>query len=350
MKKIAISVAAGLSLLSLPTFSAEVTTLSDYFDQDGIITTSENYPTLESARQFVKNQEVVGVNNFRHKRELTPLDEQDVVRMNRDTYYSLAVIDVSKGATISLPEIPKGKYMSIQGVTEDHRILPMQYGSGTFELSTTKGDHLYVIVRLDSTFTKNEAHAIQDKMVITAQSDKEFTAEQVNKASFEQTENALKAQMPAIFKREGASALVGMFTAPNDASKELFTKQKYAVGAAVGWGGAQMVDNIYEVSGNYPTDKCYQATFEDPQDQAFWSVTVYNKQGFMFNDVANISSNTAERNADGTYTVSFGCGSDALNNLETENKSNEFNLAFRHYIPSQKVKDGYRILPFVKEK
>ena len=113
MKKIAISVAAGLSLLSLPTFSAEVTTLSDYFDQDGIITTPENYPTLESARQFVKNQEVVGVNNFRHKRELPPLDEQDVVRMNRDTYYSLAVIDVSKGATISLPEIPKGKYMSI---------------------------------------------------------------------------------------------------------------------------------------------------------------------------------------------------------------------------------------------
>lgn len=350
MKKIAISVAAGLSLLSLPTLSAEVTTLSDYFDQDGIIATSENYPTLETARQLVKNQELVGVNKFLHKRQLTPTDEQPVVRMNRDTYYSMAVVDVSKGASVTLPEIPQGKYMSLQIVTEDHRTLPMKYGSGTFELTTTKGSHVYALVRLDASFTEEEVLTIQDQMTINANSNKEFTAEQVNKASFEQTENALKAQMPAIFKREGASALVGMFTAPNDASKELFTKEKYAVGAAIGWGGAQMVDNIYEVSGNYPANKCYQATFEDPQDQAFWSVTVYNKQGFMFNDVANISSNTAERNADGTYTVSFGCGSDALNNLETENKSNEFNLAFRHYIPSQKVKDGYRILPFVKEK
>jgi hypothetical protein len=350
MKKIAISVAAGLSLLSLPTLSAEVDQESQYFSENGIQATVENYPTLESARQFLKNQELVGVNNLLHKRQLTPTDQQPVVRMNRDTYYSLAVVDVSEGATITLPDIPEGKYMSVQGVTEDHRVLPMTYGSGTFELRTTKGEHLYLVVRLDATFSEAEAKAIQDQMIINANSNKEFTAEQVNKASFEQTENALKAQMPTIFKREGASALVGMFTAPNDASKELFTKEKYAVGAAIGWGGAQMVDNIYEVSGNYPTNKCYQATFEDPQDQAFWSVTVYNKQGFMFNDVANISSNTAERNADGTYTVSFGCGSDALNNIETENKSGVFNLGIRHYVPSQKVKDGYRILPFVKEK
>ena len=46
-----------------------------------------------------------------------------------------------------------------------------------------------------------------------------------------------------------------MFTAPTDDSKELFAKKKYAIGAAIGWGGAQLVDNVYEVSGNYPTGR-----------------------------------------------------------------------------------------------
>ncbi|MEZ9903196.1 DUF1214 domain-containing protein, partial [Vibrio breoganii] len=173
-------------------------------------------------------------------------------------------------------------------------------------------------------------------------------AEQVNKASFEKVENELKSQMPTILKRDGSQALSGMFTDPNDESKELFTEEKYAVGAAIGWGGAQMKDNIYEVSGNYPANQCHQATFEDPANQAFWSITVYDKAGFMFNDVANLSSNTAKPNADGSYTISFGCGEDAPNNIQTANDSGVFNLGIRHYMPSQKVKDGYRILPTVK--
>ena len=69
----------------------------------------------------------------------------------------------------------------------------------------------------------------------------------------------------------------------------------------------------------------------------------------MFNDLANMSSNTATPNADGTYTVSFGCGEKAPNNIKTANDSGVFNLTVRHYQPSDLVKvDGYRILPSVK--
>ena len=140
-----------------------------------------------------------------------------------------------------------------------------------------------------------------------------------------------------------------MFTAPTDESNKLFTQEKYEVGAAVGWGGAQVIDNIYEISGNYPADSCQQATFKDPKNKAFWSITVYNKAGFMFNDLANMSSNTASPNADGTYTVSFGCGDKAPNNIKTANDSGVFNLAIRHYQPSKLVSvDGYRIVPTVK--
>jgi hypothetical protein len=165
-----------------------------------------------------------------------------------------------------------------------------------------------------------------------------------------EVENALKAKMPAIVERDGVDALKGMLTDPRDESNEFFTEEKHQVGAAIGWGGAQMIDNIYEISGNFSTDDCYQLTFEDPENKAFWSITVYDEKGFMFNDLANYSSNTAKANEDGTYTVSFGCGEDAPNNLEIANPSNVFNIAVRHYQPSKKVlEDNYRLVPLMKE-
>ncbi|PMG41151.1 hypothetical protein BCU93_09165 [Vibrio breoganii] len=349
MKKLALAVSLGLGIAALPTFAAtEVSNEADFFSKNGEITTVENYAVFESSRQILKNQDLAGINKFHHKRQLTPTDQQPVVRMNRDTYYSMAVVDVSEGASITLPEVPKGKYLSYQVITEDHRIQAMGYGAGTYELKTHTGDHVYIVVRLDATFTEVEARKIQDQMSIDANSNRMFTAEQVDQASFEKVEIGLKSQMPTILKRDGGQALTGMFTDPNDESKELYTEEKYSVGAAIGWGGAQMKDNIYEVSGNYPANQCHQATFEDPANQAFWSITVYDKAGFMFNDVANLSSNTAKSNADGSYTISFGCGEDAPNNIQTANDSGVFNLGIRHYMPSQKVKDGYRILPTVK--
>ena len=69
----------------------------------------------------------------------------------------------------------------------------------------------------------------------------------------------------------------------------------------------------------------------------------------MFNDLANFSSHTAQMNEDGTYTISFGCGKDAPNNLETVNPSGVFNIVVRHFQPSEKVhKEDYRIVPLMK--
>lgn len=326
-----------------------VSTEDAFFSEKGRIVTAATYPTDETSRQILKSQDLVGVNAFSHKRQLTPTDNQPVVRMNRDTYYSMAVVDVSEGASIIMPEIPEGKYMSVQPVTEEHRIQAMKYGPGKFDLTTHFGTHLYLVIRLDRTFTEAEVKEIQDKMVIEANSNEKFTTDPVNEQSFTEVENALKAKMPSIVKRDGVHALQGMFTDPRDESAKLFTDEKYQLGAALGWGGAQMIDNIYEISGNYATDSCYQLTFEDPENKAFWSITVYNKKGFMFNDLANFSSNTAQRNEDGTYTISFGCGNDAPNNLEIDNPSGFFNLAIRHYQPSEKVyEEDYRLIPFMK--
>ena len=79
-------------------------------------------------------------------------------------------------------------------------------------------------------------------------------------------------------------------------------------------------------------------------------ITVYNKKGFMFNDVANVNSYMAKKNTDGTFTVSLGCGDDYPNNIPTKNDSGVFSITARHYGPSDKVRiQGYRLVPLLKK-
>ena len=178
--------------------AAPVTASADFFSPEGRVVTQASYPTDETSRQILQTQSVVGMNRFQHNRKLTPTDDQPVVRMNRDTYYSRVVIDVSEGATITLPDVPEGKYMSFQPVTEDHRIQPMSYGPGTYELATHIGSHVYVIVRLDATFSEEEAARYQNQMSINAASDKMFSTESIEPESFKRVENELKAKMPML--------------------------------------------------------------------------------------------------------------------------------------------------------
>ena len=54
--------------------------------------------------------------------------------MNRDTLYSMGVVDTSKGATITVPELPKDRYASVYLVDNDHYCPFVIYSAGTHEL------------------------------------------------------------------------------------------------------------------------------------------------------------------------------------------------------------------------
>ena len=136
--------------------------VSQFFSEDGLIVTKALYPRAETARQMLDTQSIAGgVIKFAHLSSLTPTDFQPVVRMNRDAYYSKAVVDVSQGATVTLPKMPEGLYLSMQPVTEDHRPQPMSYGGGTYQLATHTGKHLVKIIRQDSNLTSEQAKQYQ---------------------------------------------------------------------------------------------------------------------------------------------------------------------------------------------
>jgi hypothetical protein len=107
--------------------------------------------------------------------------EQFVVRMNRDTPYSVSIIDMSSdNVFVTVPET--NKYVTIQIVDENHETQPMIYGPGKHKI-TAKTDHAFVIVRaLDGN--------IRGDLVIEAGSAKPFKQKEWDMVSFHALDKA----------------------------------------------------------------------------------------------------------------------------------------------------------------
>ena len=112
-----------------------------------IVVTEDNFPTAYSDMRFAALvKQAGGVNKFL-KMPNPPSDpaKQFVVRMNRDTPYSGAVVDMSSGKVyITVPKTKR--YVSIQVVDHNHETQPMIYGPGRHKI-TAKTDYAFVIVR-----------------------------------------------------------------------------------------------------------------------------------------------------------------------------------------------------------
>jgi hypothetical protein len=67
-----------------------------------------------------------GFGKFEHHREVSPVDAQTIIRMNRDTLYSAAVFDLDAGpVTITLPDAGK-RFMALQAINQDEYSLRSQ--------------------------------------------------------------------------------------------------------------------------------------------------------------------------------------------------------------------------------
>lgn len=301
-----------------------------------IIVTEDNFPQAYTNLRFdaIINQ-AGGLNTFREM-STAPSDpaKQFVVRMNRDTHYSTAVFDMTDGVYLTIPETDK--YISVQVVDENHETQPMIYGPGRHKL-TAKTKYAFIAVRsLDDQARRN--------LKAEANSSDPFAVKEWDNESFDKV----------------AASGNTVFTTGYEQSKAFSNTESGQtpywnyVGAAGGWGGAMVVDNIYQTSQYMSSDGCYEMTFADPEARDFWSATVYNGDGYMFNDVANISSEMdPEKNSDGTYTLRFGCVGQANNiPIREGNKTGKFNILVRHYGPSKMVsenEEGYNPTKNIKK-
>ena len=81
--------------------------------------TEENFRQAESDLYFRNSIKLGGDGKFHHIRGAMPIDNQTVIRANRDTLYSSALFDLDAGpVTITLPD-PGGRFMSLQVFDEE---------------------------------------------------------------------------------------------------------------------------------------------------------------------------------------------------------------------------------------
>ncbi|NTU82577.1 MAG: DUF1254 domain-containing protein [Chloroflexales bacterium] len=309
----------------------------------GVPVTQATYCRAESDRTFHNITTMAGgVNRFFHFRNVTPLDDQTVIRMNKDTLYSGAVVDTSSGATITVPEMPEGRYVSVLLIDNDHYCPGVIYCPGAHPLPTdTK--YLLTVVRIQLLRPDDPAdialvNRLQDQFVITAGSADPFPAPQWDPQSLAALTAAYNAEARK-FERYPAGWM-GPRGAVDEATRH--------IGCAGAWGLFPNQDAIYiNYNGNHSTDQGYAATYAVPENTAFWSITVYGADGYMkhANSVLNAFNTTF--NADGTFTVSFGsreqCG-DVPNRLDV---TDGWNFLMRIYRPGPSVLNGSYILPAV---
>jgi hypothetical protein len=113
-----------------------------------------------------------GFGKFEHHRELSPIDAQTIIRMNRDTLYSAAVFDLDAGpVTVTLPDAGK-RFMSMQLINQDEYSLPAAYGAGKRTITKRQIGTRYVIVGVRTLVDPNDAadlkkvHALQDAIKV----------------------------------------------------------------------------------------------------------------------------------------------------------------------------------------
>ena len=305
----------------------------------------DNFPRAESDLYFANAVKDGGFGKFFHNRELTPIDHQLVIRQNRDTLYSAAVFDLDGGpVTITLPD-SAGRFMSLQVISEDHYTTNVAYAPAEVTFSRDSVDTRYAIVAVRSLVDPGDpadlaaVHTLQDAITVT----------QAEPGFFEIP------QWDPVSQKTVRDALITLSTTVADTSGMFGPKYevepiRHLIGSAFAWGGNPARDALYLTvvpPGNDGTT-VHRLTVKDVPVDGFWSITVYNKDGYLTPNAQNaysVNNVTAVKDADGATTVQFG-GSDeggAVANLLPVTEG--WNYLVRLYRPRPEILDGSWTFP-----
>src|SRR5215467_8033297 len=120
-----------VALVALSAFAL----ISPALGQTSVPVTIDNFARAESDLYIGNAVKTGAFGKFQHNRMPADIDNQLVIRMNRDTLYSSVVFDLDAGpATITLPDAGK-RFMSLQVINEDHYSPAVYYGAGSHTLS-----------------------------------------------------------------------------------------------------------------------------------------------------------------------------------------------------------------------
>jgi hypothetical protein len=273
-----------------------------------------------------------------HFRQMVPIENQDVVRVNRDTLYSGGVFDLDAAPlTITLPDAGK-RYMSLQVVSQDHFTSKAAHAPGTltYTRETVGTRYAYIIIR---TFADprdvndlKAANALQDQIKVEQASIGKFEVPNWDQTSLAKVRDAV-----SLLATMGGN--VGLMYG----SKGEVNPVGHLIGASLGWGALIPADARY--TSNFPKQNdgttIHKLKVKNVPVDGFWSVTVYNAKGYLEKNDLNVYSLnnlTAQADGDGAYTIQFGgCQQAQANCLPT---MPAWNYMVRFYQPRKEILEG----------
>lgn len=313
-------------------------------DKSAILVTPDNFPRAESDLYFSSIVNDGGLGKFVHRREPATIENQTVIRLNRDTLYSAAVFDLDAGdATVTLPDAGP-RFMSLQVINEDQYTQAVTYDPGPHVLTKEDIGTRYVVVAIrtlvDPSDPKDVAsvHALQDAVGVSQEKGPgAFEAPTWDKESQAKVRNALLALAETLPDTKG------MF-----GRKEEVDPVRRLIGSASAWGGNPEKEALYlnVVPEKNDGQTVYQLVAKDVPVDGFWSISLYNAEGYyQKNDLGiyNLNSLTAKKAEDGSVNVQFGGCDGKVDNCLPIMK--DWNYMVRLYRPRAEILDGRWLFP-----
>ncbi|MCF6265409.1 MAG: DUF1214 domain-containing protein [Desulfuromusa sp.] len=294
--------------------------------------TDLQYRVSETNQYIQKHLKKAGINQFAHQRDYIKVSTQQVIRENQDALYSSAVVDVSGGATIKVPEYPG--YSIIQVIDMQNYSIATVYPGQSVHITSADlsfGDYVYLNARtrpVDGANSLDGAHKQQDAFVIEAKNSRPYSPPQ----EVVSDEKLLEVRT-ALIKDVGKGKIKDLTTLMG--TPDMVDHQGHLYATAYGWGGLPIQDAAYlPIPVRAEGDVCSSVTIDPPpvnyDKGGFWSITTYNKRGWLAVDNAAIFNQDAVTNGDGTITVRFNCTGQP-NTIETVDG---FAVVLRMYMPT----------------
>jgi hypothetical protein len=334
MKKTRTRILAAMSLVIASAAASAQTTVSSTE-----LVTVENYNRAQTDVNFAGVVKNGGFGKFRHGRELAPPVQQGIVRPNRDTLYSFAIFDLDAGpVTITLPDSAK-RFMGVQVVNQDQYTPAIYYGAGTHTLTREMIGTRYAIavVRFLLDFSNKEevqqVHALQNAIKFSQERPGTFEIPNWDQASLKKVQGGLLQLGTTV------SDTRRMF----GANEHQVDPMKHLIGSAMLWGGNPEKDALYLPITPARNDgkTVYKLTIGDVPVDGFWSITVYNAEGYLEPNPYNaysVNNITAKKGASGSVAIQFGgCGGEIPNCLPIVK---DWNYTVRLFRPRAEILDG----------
>lgn len=313
--------------------------------QESVPVTVLNFVRAETDMTMDRYVKLGAFGRFLHIRQPTPLDAQDIIRMNRDTQYSFGVFDLTQPLTILKPESGL-RMMSLSTASQDHSISQAIYDAGEFTITQEDIGSRYVFVGFRTQVNPSDpedirkVNALQDQIEVRQADKGVFAVPNWDEESLGVVRDAINVLANTM------TSTGGMF-----GEKSKLDPIQHLMGTAWGW-GANPKENAMYINVVVPKndgETPYVLTVKDVPVDAFWSVTVYNAKGFMEPNDRNavaVNSTAATRNADGSVTIHFGGPEDSVNQIPI---MTGWNSIVRLYRPRKELLDGSWKFPQFEE-